>query len=564
MGKKRILVVDDQEEHRSALKSILENEGYEVDTASNSEDALEIYSVRSFNLVLTDLNLPGGISGIELLRNIKSINDDAVVILITGISDIEKTQQAVKYGAADYILKPVQTPGFLRSIKKALSKESNLEEKKHHQEELERNVDEITETLKFQKEALEREQERTRGIIEAAHIGFLVLDAESEELFLINKRGKELLRIVETGDPGFFMRNYVEIFSEKISQILKKIINSVQKEKNVVDYGKYTLDETLVLHFAGYPLIVGGNLSSIVVVVEDITENQILEKQILQSSRLADIGELAAVVGHEINNPIAFIQSNMQSLSKYFRKIQEYMDSTSELESFLSELNIDERKILDIYQGVLSINGQIQKKKDEIRDLREKLKISATLKNINDIINENLEGLERVKKIVLDLKTLSYMGEEKLEEADINRVLQETLDMLWNQIKFKVEVIKRFGTLPALRCYSRQLSQVFTNIIMNAAQAMDRHGTITINTRYEAQSVVVEIADTGCGMDDATLKKLFTPFFTTKKIGKGTGLGLSISFKIIEKHKGKIIVKSEPNKGSIFTIILPLDGIREG
>lgn len=563
MEKKFILIVDDQEEQGKFILSLLENEGYGAELVRSGEEALELYNSKPFNLVLTDVNM-SGISGIELLRSIKAANDDAVVILLTGFSDMDKSQQAIKYGAADYLLKPLDPALLLKSIRKALSKDSSIKEKRNHQRELERNVDEITETLKFQKEALEREQERTRGIIEAAHIGFLVLDAESEEIFLINKRGKELLRIADSGDQGIFMRNYTEIFSGGIAEILKKILIRVQKEKTVVDCGALTFDESCILSFAGYPLTMGGNLSSIVVIViEDITEKKVLEKQILQSSRLADIGELAAVVGHEINNPIAFIKSNTYSLSKYFKKIQEFMERIMELENFLSELNIDERKILDIYQGILTINGEIQKKREEIRDLREKLKITQAMKHIGEIIEENLSGLDRIKKIVLDLKTLSYMGEEKLEEADINKILNETLDIVWNQIKFKAQVIRKYGQIPILKCYSRQLSQVFTNILMNAAQAIEKHGTITVATRYEQQAVMIEIADTGCGMDEVTLKRLFTPFFTTKKIGKGTGLGLSICYKIVEKHKGKILVKSESGKGSVFSILLPLEAVQE-
>jgi two-component system, NtrC family, sensor kinase len=562
MEKKRILLVDDDEDQALVLKNVLESYGYQVSLARSGEEAFQMYQSSRFHLVLTDINMKG-LSGLELLKKIKEIHEDAVVILLTGYSDVDKSRKAVLYGAFDYLVKPFDKATVLKSIERALEKQAVSRDKRMHQEELQKNVAEISQTLQFQKEALEREQERTRGIIEAAHIGFLVLDGESEEVYLLNKRAQEMLLQKECKEEDYFLKNYTEIFSEKIVGIIKKIILKIQQEKTLINAGTYTLTEYCVLNIVGYPIQLKEQISSLVIVMEDITEKQILEKQILQSSRLADIGELAAVVGHEINNPVAFITSNTHTLGKYLKKIQEFITRMDEIESFLSEINIDEAKILDIYQGVLSINEKIQSKRKEITELKKQLKLKNALTGMEDIIRENLEGLDRVKKIVLDLKTLSYMGEEKIEEADINKILQDTLDMIANQIKYKAEVIRRFGAIPVLRCYARQISQVFTNILVNAAQAIEKKGTITIRTWYENQAIHIEISDTGCGMTENVKNKLFTPFFTTKKIGKGTGLGLSISYKIVSKHQGNIQVKSEPGKGSVFLIRLPLEGIQE-
>ncbi|MBN2143359.1 MAG: response regulator [Candidatus Aureabacteria bacterium] len=562
MEEKRILLVEDDEEEALNLKTVLENSGYAVTLADNGERAYKLYRAFTGYLVLTDINMPG-MSGLELLKKIREISEDAVVILITGYSELEKTRDAVHYGAFDYLVKPLEKASLLKSVDKAFDKYKGSHEKRRYQEELQQNVDDISKTLQIQKEALQREQERTRGIIEAAHIGFLVLDGESEEVYLLNKRGRELLLSKPCREEDYFLKNYCEIFPDNIVEIIKKLILRIQTEKSVINGGILSLTEGPVLDFVGYPILMEDRISSIVIVVEDITEKQVLEKQILQSSRLADIGELAAVVGHEINNPIAFITSNTHSLEKYLKKIQEFAAKIDEIEAFFSEIEIDEAKILDIYQGVLSLNEKIQGKKEEISALKKQLKIKSALSSMEEIIRENLEGLDRIKKIVLDLKTLSYMGEEKIEEADINKVIQNTIDMVWNQLKYKVEVVRRFGSIPLLRCYPRQISQVFTNIIVNAAQAIHKKGTITIRTWYENQAVNIEISDTGCGMDESVQKKLFNPFFTTKKIGKGTGLGLSISYKIISKHQGTITVKSEPAKGSTFIIRLPLAGMKE-
>ncbi len=558
----KILIVDDAEEQRLALKTILEDSGYEIYFAENAEKALDLYSSIPFPLVISDIQMPD-LSGIDLLQQIKRLNEDVIFIILTAHSDPQKTMAALQFGAFDYLVKPVTKEQLILSIQNGLKKAYNLTTQKTQHLELQRNMDEINETLHFQKEALEREQERTQGIIESAHIGFLVLDAESDEIFLLNQKGRNFLKVIDSCRQAYLLRSYQEVFPDKIVEILTKIVSRIQKEKRHIDFGQYEFSEECIYNFAGYPILIGENLSSIVIVVEDITEKNILEKQILQSSRLADIGELAAVVGHEINNPIAFVISNMQSLDKYMQRISEFFEKFSNLQEFLSSIHIDERTILDAYQGILNINDQIQSKAKEMQEIKEKAKLDTTLKNINDIIQENLQGLDRVKRIVQDLKNLSFMGEDNIEEADINKIIQDSIEMLWNQIRYKTEIVRRYNALPLIKCFPRQISQVFTNLIINASQAIEQKGVITIKTIYENQSIQIHISDNGNGMDEQTQKKLFTPFFTTKKIGKGTGLGLSISHKIIEKHKGKIQVKSEIGKGTTFSIFLPLNGVEK-
>ena len=558
----KILIVDDQAEQRDVLKLILQDSGYEIFLAENASKALSLFSATPFPLVISDIQLPD-FSGLELLQRIKRLNEDVIFIVVTGHSDPQKTMAALQFGAFDYLIKPVSKEQLLLSIQNGLKKSQNLSTQKTQHLELQRNMDEISETLHFQKEALEREQQRTQGIIESAHIGFLVLDAESDEVFLLNQKGRNFLRVIDSCKQAYLLRSYQEIFPDKIVEILNKIVSRIQKEKRHIDFGQYEFSEESIYHFAGYPILIGDSLSSIVIVVEDITEKIVLEKQILQSSRLADIGELAAVVGHEINNPIAFVISNMQSLSKYIQRISEFFEKFTNLQDFLSSIHIDERTILDAYQGILNINDQIQSKAKEMQEIKEKAKLDTTMKNINDIIQENLQGLDRVKRIVQDLKNLSFMGEDNIEESDINKIIQDAIEMLWNQIRYKTEIVRRYNALPLIKCFPRQISQVFTNLIINASQAIDQKGVITIKTLYENQTIQIHISDNGNGMDEQTQKKLFTPFFTTKKIGKGTGLGLSISQKIIEKHKGKIQVKSELGKGTTFSISLPLNGVEK-
>ena len=434
-----------------------------------------------------------------------------------------------------------------------------LNSNKMKQNNLESSQDEKTEILKIQKEALQREQERTRGIIEEAHIGFLVVDGYSEEVFLLNSLGKKHLNIREESKNNYFFKNYKEIFSNPIIDILSKIMLKIQNEKKVIDFGEFTIGKELMLSIVSYPIMMDEAVSSIVIATTDVTEKQILEQQILQASRLADIGELAAVVAHEINNPVAFVDSNTHALKKYVTKISTFMTKVNEIENFLENFHIDEDNILDVYQDVLSLNNVIQDKKEELKKLKESLKIDKTIKNMEDIIFENLDGLDRIKKIVADLKTFSYMGDEKPENSNINTILDESIKLIWNTIKYKLKIVRKYESLPECICLPRQLSQVFSNIIINASHAVSSDGEIAIETFIENHSINIRISDNGCGMTEKTIKKIFDPFYTTKKLHSGTGLGLSISLKIIDKHKGTIRVKSELNKGTSFLISLPLN-----
>ncbi len=196
---------------------------------------------------------------------------------------------------------------------------------------------------------------------------------------------------------------------------------------------------------------------------------------------------------------------------------------------------------------------------DYIRKHENEIDIDFILKDIPNLIKESLEGAARIKKIVIDLKDFSHPGEDELQYADINKSLDSTLNVVWNEIKYKATVTKSYGNLPLAKCYPQQLNQVFMNILVNAAQAIEANGKIKIETLAENGSVKVIISDTGTGIPKENLSKIFDPFFTTKEVGKGTGLGLNVAYNIIEKHNGTINVESIEGKGTTFSISLPVD-----
>lgn len=262
------------------------------------------------------------------------------------------------------------------------------------------------------------------------------------------------------------------------------------------------------------------------------------QKMLLQQEKMASIGQLAAGVAHEINNPIGFIQSNVRSLKQYLEDIFALIDIYEKAEPKLS----------------------CSETAKQISDLKEELDLSFLKSDIGELIDESQDGLKRIIKIVHDLKDFSYMGEEEWESADIVKGLETTLNIAHNELKYKAEIIKQYETIPNIECIPSQLNQVFLNLLVNAAHAIEEKGKVIISTGVIDQNrIFIEISDSGHGIPKEKIGKIFDPFFTTKDVGKGTGLGLSLAYGIIEKHHGKILVSSELSVGTTFRIELPIE-----
>ncbi|RKZ37156.1 MAG: histidine kinase [Gammaproteobacteria bacterium] len=265
--------------------------------------------------------------------------------------------------------------------------------------------------------------------------------------------------------------------------------------------------------------------------------------QLIHAEKMASVGQLAAGVAHEINNPIGFVRSNLSTLGDY-------------AENLLSIINAYEES-----EGMLKDHAEVL---NQLRALKEQADLDFIRKDINELIQESLGGADRITRIVQDLKSFSRVGTEEWEWADVQQGLESTLNVVWHDLKYQANVVKEYGNPPEIQCVLSQLNQVFMNILLNAGQAMDEHGTITIRTGSDDGQVWVQIEDTGHGIAKETRDKIFDPFFTTKSVGKGTGLGLSVSYGIVERHRGSIEVDSEPGKGTIFTIRLPIHATDAG
>ncbi|KTC93983.1 ATP-binding protein [Legionella erythra] len=265
-------------------------------------------------------------------------------------------------------------------------------------------------------------------------------------------------------------------------------------------------------------------------------ELQSTQSQLVQHSKLVAIGQLAAGIAHEINNPIAYVASNTKTLNDYAEVIKSVLN------------NMEQR--LDQSQDV-ELKNYWQK-------LSKEKNLSFIWQDMTDLIKESSEGLRRVSEIVKDLKFFSHTDEGEMQKANINQCIDVTLKMIWNELKYKCTIKKEYGELPDIICNPRQLNQVFMNLLVNAGQAIPEQGEITITTGVESSHVFIAIKDTGTGISPENMEKLFDPFFTTKPVGTGTGLGLSISYNIIQKHQGQIKVSSKKGEGTTFTVYIPI------
>jgi signal transduction histidine kinase len=255
------------------------------------------------------------------------------------------------------------------------------------------------------------------------------------------------------------------------------------------------------------------NAIGIVLVARDLREIESLRSRLITSGRLASVGQLAAGIAHEINNPVAYVRANLGSLG-------------SLIES-------------------LDAGGAMQREhRDELADGRE-------------LIAESLDGVDRVAAIVRDVKSFSHAGAAGLERVEIRPLLESVLRVAGPQLRYGATVETSFGQIPAVRGSAQQLQQVFLNLVMNASQAVDDTGTIQLSTLAEGGRVVILIEDDGYGIPADQLARVFDPFFTTKPVGEGTGLGLSISYQIVTSHHGELTVESEPGRGTCFRVELP-------
>ncbi|WP_420824456.1 ATP-binding protein [Sulfurivermis fontis] len=332
-------------------------------------------------------------------------------------------------------------------------------------------------------------------------------------------------RILHSGvqDAGFYKKMWDTISSGHSFRALM-----VNRRKN----GELFYEEKTITPLRDSNNVITHYLST----SKDVTERRRLDEQMQQSEKLASIGQLAAGVAHEINNPVGYISSNIATLTRYLDGIFRLLNAYEEAENAIGDSALRER----------------------LHALKQEVDLAFLRDDIRALIDESSEGVARVKKIVQDLKDFSRQEEAEWQMADVHKGLESTLNIVHNELKYKAEVVREYADLPLVECIPSQLNQVFLNLLVNAAQAIDHHGVIHVRSGMDGAWCWVEVEDNGKGIPPEHINRLFEPFFTTKPVGKGTGLGLSISYGIVQKHGGRIEVDSEVGRGSRFRVWLPL------
>lgn len=335
---------------------------------------------------------------------------------------------------------------------------------------------------------------------------------------------KELSEILGKTDSEILPPEKAENWSKLDKEVMETNREIVNEEKQVIDDGERKWVVTTKIPIRDE----NGSALGLVSTIQDVTEIHQSREQLMQSDKLAAIGTLAAGVAHEINNPIGYVNSNLNTMKKYLTRVTKFVGSAKDVD------------------------------KEELEDINE------IIADFKDAVDESIEGTSRVKKIVADLKSFSRVDRAEMEYTDVNEGINSTLNIVWNELKYKCKVEKEFGELPDLYCIPNQLNQVFMNLLINAGHAIKGDdGLVKIKTWADSKHIYVSIKDNGCGISEKNQKKIFEPFFTTKEVGKGTGLGLSLVFDIIKRHNGSIDVQSEVGVGSEFTITLPIEGVKD-
>ncbi len=264
-----------------------------------------------------------------------------------------------------------------------------------------------------------------------------------------------------------------------------------------------------------------------------------VQQQLMQTDKMASIGQLAAGVAHEINNPIGYVHSNIGALEDYIT---------------------DLFRVIDAYASIETLPQNDPERLAQLERIKSELDLHFLREDIPALLGESMEGITRVRKIVQDLKDFSHVDNSKeWQWADLHKGLDSTLNMIHNEIKYKADVIKEYGAIPEIECLPGQLNQVFMNLLVNAAHSINdlERGRIVVRTGCNEDQVWIDFSDTGCGISPENLELIFNPFFTTKPVGKGTGLGLSLSYGIVQKHGGTIHVESRVGHGTLFRVTLP-------
>lgn len=538
-----ILIVDDISLTRRQLWDILSEVGYQVIQADSGPKALELAVANPPQLILLDVVMPD-MDGFQACRELKAITSltDIPVIFISALDETSSKVKGFDAGGVDYITKPFEKEEVLARVKTHLSiRHLQLSLMKANAE-MEDRVHQRTSELLAKHDQLSSLFQQVRH----AKIQWeQTMDCIDDIVMLVGGDGR-LLRCNKALIHFAGVDGYQDLLGLDWLKLLASCgldlarLNSRSQELYHEASGRWFAVKWYNYADKNGAVIALHDMTAIKKVSEELAKAyedlKTTHHRLVQQEKMASIGQLAAGVAHEINNPMGFISSNLETLGKYAERLRQFMAVQDEVLKGVSDPEAT---------GMLA-------------EARKRLKIDYLLGDIPALVAESNDGAVRVRSIVQNLKGFSRTDLAEMEPANINDCLERAISIAWNELKYKVTLERDFAELPTVNCYPQQLGQVFLNFLVNASHAIEQHGVIKVATRVEEGNVAVSVTDTGCGIPEKNMDRIFEPFFTTKEIGTGTGLGLAISYEIVQTHGGTIDVVSEVGRGTTFTVRLPI------
>lgn len=530
----KILIVDDEQAVRKLLSTILSAAGYECQSAESVTMAKIKLASDSFDLLLTDLKMPEE-SGLDLLRFAKEHYPQTARIMITAFGSPELASQVLAIGVYGFIIKPVTKNEVLIAVENAIQHHRLYQHMLAYRQELEKRVVQRTEKLTV--------------IMDNINVGVALFDT-SLRILEINKKMQKWFPDMSISKKLFCYDCLAEKPAEGPCDACP-MVNTFQSGKRCETTRSITTESGIQdFRVISSPVInQEGELYAGIAVFEDVTEKIQLEKKLAQAQKFEAVGQLAAGIAHEINSPVQYIGNNIDFLENSFGDLMEIVKTCTKVFS-------------ELMAGREISTESIRKLSEQI----ETADIAYLIDEIPETFHQTAEGFKKIKKIVQAMKEFSHPGTEEKISVDINKILETTITVCRNEWKYVANLeLDLAADLPLVSCYADDIGQVFLNIIVNAAHAIESltengskgKGKISIWTGRSENGIQIRIRDSGGGIPEAIQKRVYDPFFTTKKLGKGTGQGLAIASRIVDKHEGKMWFETTTGLGTTFIIELP-------